>query len=516
MKKKEKPLNEKISMKVNKIHVHIIEDLKTRTFVTKVIFLFFLSLYFLLGFCLVKDNSGMNNAYDVFFGADNMRVFSDLTNISGDHYRIKVHPLFLLLAQPFIQLIRGIILNLNIAVLIAESLMAAGMVALQYNIVHMVTGNQFVSALSSCVLGFSYSCLVFAAVPETFIFSGCILSAFWAFVIHLVCEKTGELEKWDHITLVLFGVACFGITITNFASYLFGIAYLYVEKRKTEKEFLRKSISIIKESLILTVFAAFYQKLVWKSAPLFWNSLYDAFFNRENFEEYLYTDISFSLTKLLAFIRQFFIYPLTAPRIYKAGSWGLLFDHSASCMMIITLVIIAAGYIITTISKKDKSNCRYSVIIIFMEITYLFNMILHFVYGSGEAFIYSPHYLFLLISFVFIQVGVMKNNRIKKIALWSSIAYLMFMICNNMYRYYQMIVAITLYCERNSSIYSVLHTGLSALWVVLMFTVLAVVLRKIKFFLIGNGVFTAKKIIVTYVSVTYIVCTLIMLCYDIL
>lgn len=54
-------------------------------------FLLFFFLYFTLGCYISYQNVVTSNIY---FGADNYRAFWDLTDIFGNHYRIKVHPLF--------------------------------------------------------------------------------------------------------------------------------------------------------------------------------------------------------------------------------------------------------------------------------------------------------------------------------------------------------------------------------------------------------------------------------------
>lgn len=49
-------------------------------------------LYLFLGMCLSYYTAFDTN---MFFGADNARVFQDLTNITGEHYRVSVHPLLI-------------------------------------------------------------------------------------------------------------------------------------------------------------------------------------------------------------------------------------------------------------------------------------------------------------------------------------------------------------------------------------------------------------------------------------
>ena len=72
----------------------------------------------------------MNTHFNTIFGADTPRVIGDFTQIGANHYRTAVHPLQLILIQPFISFVNGFFHDMPMAIIIAQSLAGASVVAL--------------------------------------------------------------------------------------------------------------------------------------------------------------------------------------------------------------------------------------------------------------------------------------------------------------------------------------------------------------------------------------------------
>ena len=68
------------------------------------IFLLVFIFNIVLLFCVNILSNGMVN--DTIYNADSMRAFDDLTNFRGNHYRTRVHPLFVIFTQPFVQILK--------------------------------------------------------------------------------------------------------------------------------------------------------------------------------------------------------------------------------------------------------------------------------------------------------------------------------------------------------------------------------------------------------------------------
>ena len=61
----------------------------------------------------------------IYFGADNPRVYLDLSDVTYNHYRIKVHPLFLFFGQPIVLFLKGIFYDTKIAIIVLEGIIGS-------------------------------------------------------------------------------------------------------------------------------------------------------------------------------------------------------------------------------------------------------------------------------------------------------------------------------------------------------------------------------------------------------
>ena len=66
-------------------------------------YLFIGSMFFLvlLGF-LLNYNYLLNENYNLLFDFDTGRIFLDATVVNAEHYRLDVHPLFVIIIQPLV------------------------------------------------------------------------------------------------------------------------------------------------------------------------------------------------------------------------------------------------------------------------------------------------------------------------------------------------------------------------------------------------------------------------------
>ena len=87
------------------------------------IIIFFISffLFLILGIIITYTFNFLNNS-NLIFEADNYRVINDISALSTNHYRINVHPLFLIIMQPIYYLLFSLTLNRMISIIILSSL----------------------------------------------------------------------------------------------------------------------------------------------------------------------------------------------------------------------------------------------------------------------------------------------------------------------------------------------------------------------------------------------------------
>ena len=132
-----------------------------------------LALYFGIGQALAPGR--MFERPDLALGTDVPRVIADLTRFEANHYRTKVHPLFVILLNPL-----GLALKeLLGAPRPAALLLNAGAGALGVALFHLLLrrlGVAWIRAiLWTALFALSSSQLFFGSIPETYAFSGASL-----------------------------------------------------------------------------------------------------------------------------------------------------------------------------------------------------------------------------------------------------------------------------------------------------------------------------------------------------
>lgn len=369
------------------------------------------------------------NQSNFLFGADCGRAWADIVDIIGDHYRISVHPLFLSLVQTVYHLFEMLFVNRFIAVLALESFVGAFTVVL-FN--HLLTKLFIAKSLRYamiCVFGGSFSQMVFSTVPETFIFaSGFLL--FW--YVWVFSKENSQNTKLSTCSLVFFGICCLGITITNYLLFALGLIYLLLNRSESFKRKCCYFFEINTLVFILSMCISAIQAWFWKS-PLYITQFLHAIFKTGEFEEVNYMNFSFTVSKFKDLLKQMFLFPTLAPEMVYAkllnfGSYSLLMKF-----MIIP-IIIGIIYCIVRYRSSLWKNRKF----LFLVISLSSMFVLHYFYGANEAFIYSPHYLFIFLTLVSLVLnGLFSSDKIQsKVVVM--IVPVVFLI-NNIYQYFKMV-----------------------------------------------------------------------------
>lgn len=405
----------------------------------KIAFLFvffsFFFLYVLLGMCIAYPTSYGAN---LFFGADNGRVYNDIVYLATDHVRIKVHPLFLLLVQPIVHLAKGIVFQETMTVLLLQGFCGAMADLMFYLILEKLKVDSFFLILLLLIYGLSFSNIIFSAVPETFIFAGVGLIAYWFYVL-AISEASCKLGKIEICVLIFFGIISFGITLTNYFSYSIGLIYLLLKKEKDKRQGVKTYIRINGINGLGIVILCKMQTLIWHNAPFFWTSIFDALFHGVQYEEAKYMDWGINFSKIIQWIRQTMFYPFISPNVYMAsGTYSSIcfgdYHHLVeivSVIFIIVAVVAIMAYILKLIRNKYKDLFFGALFL-----TWIGNMCLHFIYGSAEAFIYSPHYHFLFLLLAGYSFSALENKILKQSLQIGLVAVVIVELINNLYRFF--------------------------------------------------------------------------------
>lgn len=169
-------------------------------------FALFLALYFAVATTFASGR--MLGRADLVLGTDAPRVIADLTRFDANHYRTKVHPLFVILLNPLGLLLKESIGQPRVSAMLLNSGFAALGVAL-FHVLLRLCGVAAVRALLwTSLFGLSASQLFFGSLPETYAFSGA--SLLLLYVLFAAGRASGA-------RFVAAGVFAFGMTVTNLA-----------------------------------------------------------------------------------------------------------------------------------------------------------------------------------------------------------------------------------------------------------------------------------------------------------
>ena len=146
------------------------------------------------------------------------------------------------------------------------------------------------------------------------------------------------------------------------------------------------------------------QQIAWKGdTPFFPETLTFLNGTTEKYEETLYMDFSVSLQKIENEFIQTWIHPFFGGEIEQIQNQDYVWIGFSKipvyvwvvCICLFALVFFAA------ILAFIKKNHRFEITV--LSLVWVYNLCLHFIYGSNEAFMYTPHFFF--IPFIIISIG---------------------------------------------------------------------------------------------------------------
>lgn len=158
------------------------------------------------------------------------------------------------------------------------------------------------------------------------------------------------------------------------------------------------------------------------------------------YEETLYMNWSINLNKTVVWLKEIFAHSVFSPDVYMgANAYGpmILFGSYRSVMkwaVIVLLIIMASSgvlYIKTLIKQSDVRKKGYGIALF---VALVFNMMLHYIYGSEEAFMYTPHYLFILFIIIAIGINSIKTAKIRIFHITCLWVLVLVEIVNNVYQ----------------------------------------------------------------------------------
>lgn len=369
----------------------------------------------ILLFCVNILSNGMVN--DTIFNADSMRAFDDLTNFRGNHYRTRVHPLFVIFTQPFVQFLKLFLSSPN-ATIVFQSFVGALCIILLYLNLKKINLRKFNLNLILILFVLSFSQVVFISIFETYIYAELGLLLMWLIGQHLTDKK---LNYVDILLLICLGVIAISITITNYFQFIILLGFITIFNKNIKHRFL-VFLSIIFLSSSVSVMFACLQNIIWPSANNFFTASIDGFILHKNSEEFLYIDKSLSIKNILMQIKASTVFQFSLLGNFNSTQFNFYSNfiiNILACFLFGGLIIINTIFILHNKHHILKHKFYLSVLV-----AYLFNFILHTFYGPNESFLYTLNYIYLPLILVFYILNNMKKSYIDFVQKHKKILYM--------------------------------------------------------------------------------------------
>lgn len=343
---------------------------------------------------------------DNLFQADPPRVIKDMTCYKVWHRYLDVHPIFLLLENPWGIIISKLVASKIVAAEILNSFIGALEVTVGFSLFYYLSSNLINSFLLSGIFGFSMSQLFFSVIPETY-----SLAALSLIATYYLSFFSWRRKKINLILWILAGIFSLGVTTTNFVQtficFLVLLLILKDENQKNIKNIFKRITFYLIVVLGITMLLSLIQTWIYPRTPLF-------FWPNSDFSRQFYY-LGFSgLKKPLQFFSQmfmhFFMVNFVAPKpmtfflphhrflaVTFANSWNYSFLGWLGLSL--WLFFLVKSFL------KNIPGQKTPLFIAFF-FCLLFNMVFHSFYGyynhsqTIEFFLYSENFTFLVLLFL--------------------------------------------------------------------------------------------------------------------
>jgi hypothetical protein len=335
-----------------------------------------------------------------WFTADTMRVFANMTDRWSDHSRIKVHPLFSLIAFPPVYVLQT---ALGVEPITAVRMVMAAVASLWFAalfvLLRLMSCRQFDAALFSVLAATSAAAVFWFIVPETYPFGSLSILLALGFV------ATTQYRKFSSLWYVAISALTLSFTVTNWMAGILATAVNHPWKR---------SLQITVNAFCLVVLLWGLQKRLFPSVEFFLG-------DREERKYILLPDSGGPLHIIKSFVAHTMVMP--AIRIVdRPGNWhGILTQLSlpgsasiwGTAAVVLWTTLLGLG-LWALFSVKKQLKLR-----VVLGLTLLGQLALHVVYGD-ETFLYALHFAPLLI--VLAALGTLTKARLLVLVLAGTLA----------------------------------------------------------------------------------------------
>ena len=367
--------------------------------ICKILFIFSFIFLTILGFILTY-NFDFTNHLDLLFESDTGRVIRDMTDMYGNHYRLKVHPLFVILTEPIFFILRGFTINNMIALIIMSSLTTSLTIVFIYKILSLYSDNIKIKIIITLCYLFSFSNIIYTAGIEIYNYAALFLVILWYYVLKRY--KEDNFNSSSFFILIVLGILSLSFTITNIVVFGIVLFILLIFKKYNLKDLILIGIF----TLLISLNVIYFQNIIWHNTPTIGRNNYS--------EETNYTNLDISFSNINNVIKGDYTNSILSNNIYPKSAYSntkyVLDFNNSNIFNIIIMSIFYILFIILIIRNFKYNKFANTGLLL----TLLFNTCLHTIYGNTNTFLYSLHFTYLIFILFGINLLNEKNDKLKK------------------------------------------------------------------------------------------------------
>ncbi|MFQ6339697.1 DUF6080 domain-containing protein [Bacillus sp. AF62] len=380
---------------------------KGRGILALVLFIFYWSLYFFIGWKMENDSKVLTASwYDMYFSFDQGYYILSffLAKIPIADEVLFRHPFLNFLTEEIATVVSSLgVKNVVQGIIFFQAFLSTLSVVMIYILCCKICKNVIVSFLLAVMYGFSATLLVITWTPESFVYANFTL-VLMCFVCYPFITGEKEAKAGFSVANMLLAIGITGVTLTNSFMWFLGSVMSY---KTLKKRIIWTGISII---VVVLLFA-----LVIIENNI---SLIDVintnikFTEKQGFSEE-YVGSKYILAFHLVLGSSFIFGPFSEVTLRQGEQFAQL-NMLPSHTMIGWIVIVSVyAFIIVAVWK----NFRKEPFVRFLSFCLLFNIVLHGIvgFGASEAFIYGAHMVFTIP--LLLAYGFKVMRRIKVVGL---------------------------------------------------------------------------------------------------
>ena len=217
-----------------------------------IMFFVFFAIYLTFGFYVTYFSKKLFlYRYDLIYSIDSGKTYAWYYLNSG--YPTAKHLLSYLILEPLVSIIKGFTNNPKLTVILLMSFFQGCTVVLIYNTLSKLLNKNVISLLFGILFGFSYTAMLFAILPDIYIWVGFFQALLLYYVVSVIENNIDKLKLKNILVISVLTAFCFGINMINIVSSIFLIIFLLIKIHGKNKPAIIKDFTKIAFTTTITI-----------------------------------------------------------------------------------------------------------------------------------------------------------------------------------------------------------------------------------------------------------------------